>query len=377
MIFVTIDDKLNCLSLYYNNKFHKPEQLGEVLDRTWSYSPYLDGLDIEYAKVYVKDKPLIEVCPEKHKKEFEIILIKLEAFFTSFKEAKVNPNDICLYQLIPKKLLRQYCDIKTQIVKHVFRTYKKPKNYEFHLGVHKLIKEISLNRLKLDSNDYPRYVRYISNQTTTNRLKTHPDSFPILFLKKEDRTIIKPTNHYFVELDFNGADLRTALGLLNLEQPEDDIVAWLGDKVWNGRLDRSDIKKEIYSWMYNPDKDSPQLDKILDRDKILSEYWNGQEIVTLMGETISADRKHAVSYLVQSSTHEVVFERILKLREYLKNTKSHIAFCIHDSVVIDLHEDDLNHMKEIKELFADTMVGKVKVNVSASGSDFGSMKKIC
>ena len=59
----------------------------------------------------------------------------------------------------------------------------------------------------------------------------------------------------------------------------------------------------------------------------------------------------------------------------LKNKKSNIAFCVHDSIVIDLHADDKHMMKEIIDEFANTRFGKFKTSVK-TGKDFGNLKEL-
>ena len=59
----------------------------------------------------------------------------------------------------------------------------------------------------------------------------------------------------------------------------------------------------------------------------------------------------------------------------MKDKRSNIAFCLHDSLVIDLHEEDGVLIHEIKEIFANTNLGKFKVNVSG-GKNFGEMKEM-
>ena len=64
------------------------------------------------------------------------------------------------------------------------------------------------------------YIKYNIFGTKTGRLTTKPNSFPILTLKKEYRSILKPNNDLFVELDYNAAELRVLLTLMNVEQPK-------------------------------------------------------------------------------------------------------------------------------------------------------------
>jgi hypothetical protein len=42
-------------------------------------------------------------------------------------------------------------------------------------------------------------------------------------MNREFRSAIRPQNDYYIELDFNGAEVRTLLGLLGKEQPTGDV----------------------------------------------------------------------------------------------------------------------------------------------------------
>ena len=59
----------------------------------------------------------------------------------------------------------------------------------------------------------------------------------------------------------------------------------------------------------------------------------------------------------------------------LSATSSNILFCMHDSFIIDLSNEDKPLLKEILKTFSDTRYGKYKVNLNI-GKDFSSMKEL-
>ena len=66
MLFQTLDNKNHCVGVYSGGSL-KYEELPEDISRTWSYAPYLDDRDVEYASLY-KSQKISEMCPE-HLKE--------------------------------------------------------------------------------------------------------------------------------------------------------------------------------------------------------------------------------------------------------------------------------------------------------------------
>ena len=70
---------------------------------------------------------------------------------------------------------------------------------------------------------------------------------------------------------------------------------------------------------------------------------------------------------------DIVLRQMIKIDKLLKDKKSHIAFTIHDSVVIDMAEEDMSLLPEIKRQFSTFRDIQFLTNVSI-GSDFGSME---
>jgi hypothetical protein len=196
-----------------------------------------------------------------------------------------------------------------------------------------------------------------------------------LSFDKDYRSVIKPSNDWFVELDFNGAELRTFLALANKPQPEGDIHEWNVQNVFGGEMKRDKAKDEIFAWLYGSDKKNDKASKIYDRDTVREKYWNVYEVKTPYGRVIESDRHHAMSYLIQSTFSDIVLRQILKVNDFLKDKKSRIAFCIHDNVVLDLCDDEKKYLKDIIKLFSTTDYGLFKVNIKV-GNDYGDMKSL-
>ena len=76
-------------------------------------------------------------------------------------------------------------------------------------------------------------------------MTTQSNSFPILTLDKSYRSVLKPNSDWFVELDYNAAELRVLLGLSGKEQPEGDLHKWNVENVYKGEITREQAKKII------------------------------------------------------------------------------------------------------------------------------------
>ncbi len=66
---------------------------------------------------------------------------------------------------------------------------------------------------------------------------------------------------------------------------------------------------------------------------------------------------------------------MIDIHDKLKVRNSHIAFCIHDSLVIDFAREDRDIISDIVEEFSSTSLGSFKTNVSV-GKNFGDMKEL-
>tara|TARA_R100000008_G_C3576605_1_gene165675 strand:- start:440 stop:1618 length:1179 start_codon:yes stop_codon:yes gene_type:complete len=391
VLFQALDSKKECYALFCDGDlYHYPNSL--QLTHTWAPSIHLRGLDIEYAKIWANGSSLQDVCPDELSGRWLEASSRGAAFLQSFKEAKVDLNDVCFYDLVPRKFLLEYFGIKNDICEWVFNHFKKPENHDFIVEVYGMLSGIKNRKLHIRSDNLDfinpsvrntfrkikhsnPYIEYNPWGTLTGRLTTSPGSFPILTLNRELRNVLVPNNDMFVELDYNSSELRTLLGLLGEEQPESDIHTWIGENVFNSKYDREEVKKRVFSWLYNPKAQNKKLNSHLRREDVLKKYYDGDRIYTPFGRKIEAPEEKAVNYLVQSTASDLFLTSATKIDKMLRNRKSFISFCIHDSLVIDLCKEDKHMLEEIMAVFSDTKFGNFKSNLSA-GKSFGDMRKI-
>ena len=193
-------------------------------------------------------------------------------------------------------------------------------------------------------------------------------------INKEYRSIVKPKNDYFLELDFNAAEVRTLLALAGAKQPRMDIHAWnLAQGMGQSVETREDAKKAFFSWLYDEKKINNNLEEIYHRNQVRESHFKGNKVTTPFGNTMEADHHHALSYLIQGTTAEMVLRQAIKIDEFLKEHKSFISFTVHDSVIVDMPADETHLARKLVSIFGDTELGHFLVN-SSVGSDFGNMR---
>ena len=393
MLFQTLDDKKECLGVYINGEINY-DGVPDNLTATWSFADYLAGRDVQYASLYCAPNDIDTACPDSLKDQWEDVSEKMRAFLRSFVEAKVDLNENCFFELVPERFLLEYCELKNKITKHVLEVHEKPQNYDFLLGLVQLSEKIKYQKLNLDLSglngglssfktrqwkkklaSIKPYVVYNIFGTKTGRLTTKKDSFPILTLPKEHRKAIKPSNDWLVELDFNAAELRTLLALSGKEQPTEDIHEWNAKNVYKGSVTRTEAKQRIFAWLYNPESKDYLSNRAYDRNIVLQKYWDGEQVQTRYNRIIPADKHHALNYIIQSTTSDLFLRRAVAVNKLLKDKKSKIIFCIHDSLVIDFSNEDREFLLDVIKEFSETELGVFKANIQA-GKNFGEMKEM-
>jgi len=394
MLFQVLDAKHDCVGYYANNLIHA-ERPPPAEGRTWDYSSHLYNSHCEIARIYAGGATLTDVCPPELKEDWEQIKKTLKSCLKAFKTSQLLMEENCFYDLVPEYFLYQYLETKNKITQHVFDTYDRPVNYQSMQNLAEMITAIQMHHLNIDITPIGHLLSSVKGQnfqrtlqtvqhvcnynpwgTVTGRLSTNPNTFPILTMNKEFRACIKPKNDWFVEFDFNAAELRTLIALTGEEQPQIDIHEWNRKNIYRNIGSREDAKKRIFAWMYNSKSEDFLSNRAYDKETVKNKYWDGSRIETDYGRAIeNVDEHHALNYIVQSTTIDMVHEQAYKVYELLKGRKSHIAFLIHDAVYIDLADEDRKELLNLLDMFKKTRYDMFKVNVSA-GRNLGEMRDL-
>ena len=341
MTFQIIDDKLGCIGIYHNGELSLKKEIPMELTKTWNYTKHLESHEkCDIGKVLSGGKTLQEACPLELKLEFEVIIEKMKAFQKSLKISKIDSSQHCMIDLLPWGFLKKFCEIKNKITDYVFANYEKPKNYEFMLDLSRMLEDIKHQNINISKEALRPYlskqnirnlwkkidlfrpqIAYNPYGTVTGRLGVQPGSFPILNIAREARRAILPTNDCFIEMDFNSAELRVLLALNNKEQPEIDIHEWNAKHIFKEDMDRDEIKKKTFSWLYNPKSLNKSLEMCYNKNYILEKYYDGSHVNTIFDRKIESDDHHALNYIIQSTTSDLFLKQAIKIWKLLKGKK--------------------------------------------------------
>jgi hypothetical protein len=374
MILQTLDIKENCTGVFDRSSFSF-EDLDKITKNyryAWKHSPILDDEKYEYLYLYLKSEDL---SPYSYDPEmYEEFILKMESHAKAAATAKIELDSMCFFDVVPENQLVRWFTMRRQCMDGILESLAKPGDYDILHKAHVLATEISHN--KRDYEKKTSRIQYNIFGSATGRFTTVKGSIPILNLKKENRTQLTPNNDLFIELDFNAAELRTLLSLSGRDQPDIDIHEWNIDNVFRRGLERSKAKQRVFAWLYNPEAIDTSLEQCYNREIFRDFFSKDDQILTTpFGRKLYVEERKAQSYLLQSTTSDIVIENAYKIMKLLKGKQSNIAFTLHDSVVLDFAKEDYGLVREIKEVFEDTRMGRFLSNISI-GKNFGDMKEL-
>ena len=108
----------------------------------------------------------------------------------------------------------------------------------------------------------------------------------------------------------------------------------------------------------DPDKKMYQIKQFLwpiikKANEIRSVFKDKEYIVNDWGSIVRTEKEYAsFNNLIQSTASEIVVDKVLEIRELLKNKKSQFLFQVHDSLVFDIHPSEKNLINTIGSILS-------------------------
>ena len=165
------------------------------------------------------------------------------------------------------------------------------------------------------------------------------------------------------------------LALSKVKHPDEDIHEWNIKNVFCEDIDRDVAKTKAFAWLYNSKAKNEKLEKVYKRAEIMDKFWDGENVNTVFNRKMPASRHHALNYIIQSTSSDLFLRRMVAINDRLRGMNSFISFSIHDSLVIDLDQNERHILSELVDIFENTDLGNFKANVSV-GKNFADMRKI-
>jgi hypothetical protein len=357
---------------YYDGSLHDSLEDCDSSD-TWKYSDSLQNINnLSVGSLSVENQPISELdLPHFLKQNHQELTGLVQAQFKALIKIKFGYHRN-FWSYIPDNLLHDYVTTLNQITNIVVNEFKSPESYDHILKVEKMLRGIEKHKIVFKSGS-KKELKYDQFGARTNRLRTKNGTFPILSYEKDKRQNIIPANDYFLYLDYNGADVRVLLGLLDMEQPDYDVHEWNRVEAFGG-IERKKAKKEFFHWLFSGKKHDV-LDGRYDIIGLKKKHLKDGVILTPFGRRLVTEERKFVSYLVQSTSADIALEQDVKVHNFLKNKKSRVSMLIHDAIVVDLAHEDLNIIPDIIKVYSGTRFGDFMLT-SEIGKDLGNTVKI-
>ena len=370
-VIQTLDIENNCTGIFSGDEFIFDNLTDFVnqADYAWRHSSLFDDQQICYLSLFLRGNDLIEWCddPTSVRSMQEMIAAQKAAALT----AKIDISGMCFFDVLPDHLMYKWFSSRHTAMAKIASTLERPQDYDILHKIHVLTQNVSKQDIIVHNKREK--VEYDIFSSATGRLATKKGSFPILNISKEERVSITPQNDMFLELDLNGAEIRTLLALSDKQQPNHDIHEY-NKEVLTGGSTRKETKARFFAWLYNPEAVDNELEKLYNKKAYMQFYKEGY-ITTPFGRKLEVDERRALNYLTQSTTSDIVLENAYKIMKFLKGKKSFVAFTMHDSVVLDFCKEEHGLVSEIKDIFETNMFGRFLSTVNI-GKNYGNLKEV-
>lgn len=382
-MFFDVFDRRNVIDLYYTEQgVNTTLPFGDKTLYTWEFNNKFLYQNVKFLHLYTQGATIKDYGSPELIEQYKNILELQKKFLKTFKTSQVSTFDHCFYYYLPEWFLEQYFSFKISLMKETLQYFEEPQNYHFLKNISEVLLDIETREIRyspeLDLKQKYNNIQYNVFGAKTGRLTTSKHSFPILTLPKEQRKYVLPSNDELVEVDFNAADVRSLLILLDRPQLTGDIHRYHLELLKDPKMTRDTVKNEFFAWLFgreNPDFDF--FDTFYHKAQIKEKYWDGKCITNPYGRKIEADEYHILSYLIQSTSADIFLRQVIKVFKYLKqrHLSSFIKFLVHDNIVLDMKKDEMEHIPNIRRIFSETDHGTFETSIR-KGKNFLEMDSL-
>lgn len=315
--------------------------------------------EIKYLSCYTYGKPLKTFISSYIRANIlENLQNRIIPQFKAISQLKVSSD---LYpNFIDSRLFEDYHQELLDAIIYAFGAIPEPSDYphlRYALGVAERISKMPLRYSgeyhKIHYNPFP--------ENGLGRYGLKKGSFNILSCPKSQREKIEPYSEEFIfyEYDFNAFEIRTLLAYCLIKQPEKDLYQILADKQ---NMTRSEFKQKLLISIYSDKIEETYLHNIVKKQKLRERFpIVDDHIINVFGKKLKTDQYHYFSRLLQSTSAYILFEQLYKLMVFLEEhkLKTTVAFCIHDSVCLNVHKSETDYIPQFEEVLSTIDIPKL------------------
>lgn len=315
------------------------------------------------------------------KLDFSEIDQKIDAHIRSYQTAGINTERYSLEQLISnKQFLIDFRAERNEKLNSLFQEVKDPDVLLFYEKFRPFIQflETKINNQELITDLEPNRIAFNPTGSKDGRLSSKKGFLNILSLPKEERYKIRCREGYrFVQCDYRSFQPRLAI-FLTVDQDFKRRFERVED-IYEGE-DREKNKLDFFRSMFGTEvSEQFGFRPIFDlRKSIFEEISLKGKIISPFGRPIwysGEDENVVFRNFITSCESDFVFNTAVKLDDLLSPRRSKIKWIFHDAIMFEVHEQETNLLKKIKQIMEDEFNAHYPVKMSV-GKSWGEMRTL-
>lgn len=324
---------------------------------SWDKKTYSENYhDLKDLAIFFRIKNLFDFA-EKFNREYSIYLNeknKIKKWNLTFQNA--NENFKNKFEMIPGFLATNYLYAKNNLFYAWLNSIKDSEAYKKFITYYEKNKE---SFLLLRDMQYEIYTsegfEKVNLEFSENfRFKSKHGFFNLFNMPTASRDIICAREKSFIYMiDFRQFEFRTFLSITGADVDFEDLDLYnhIGE-----RLGLENPKIELISYLYSSRHDD-KLETIIRKNDLISNIedelyeWNGYPV--FINENFEQNKK--VHSIIQSVSYLIYLQKFVKILELLKKYDSKLIFPLHDAMIFNILDSEVELIDKISEILSDNV----------------------